>query len=112
MPNTGKRRPRWRPEIQWRAKIFPLAVLTRNHAIAVELDFVQPAGTGRWRSARAGWQGRMKPGGLERDRIGRETRQGPAFKPAAARIPNLGVACTKSPGVEFKMAMGRGEEPK
>src|SRR3954463_11086437 len=26
-------------------------------------------------SASAGWQGRMKPGGLERDRIGRETRQ-------------------------------------
>jgi hypothetical protein len=26
-------------------------------------------------SASAGWQGWMKPGGLERDRIGRETRQ-------------------------------------
>ena len=26
-------------------------------------------------SASAGWHGRMKPSGLERDRIGRETRQ-------------------------------------
>jgi hypothetical protein len=53
-----------------------LAVFSGNDPIAIELDFVQPAGPDGGLSARAGWQGRMKPGGLERVRIGREeTRQ-------------------------------------
>src|SRR3954451_23925998 len=36
---------------------------------------MRPARSGRWPVRQRRWQGWMKPGGLERDRIGRETRQ-------------------------------------
>jgi len=44
--------------------------LNRNLAVGLH----PPRASGR-SIASAGWQGIMKPGGLERDRIGRETRQ-------------------------------------
>src|SRR4051812_44896573 len=65
-----------------------LAVFAGHDAIAVKLDLVDPTGTSRRLSARAGWQGRMKPGGLERVRIGRETRQS-ILDPASNRLQRL-----------------------
>jgi hypothetical protein len=62
-------------------------------------------------SASAGWQGRMKPGGLERDRIGRETRQGQHLNRLRLRL-RISGRMDEVAGVEFKMAMSRGEEPK
>jgi hypothetical protein len=53
-----------------------LAVFTGNHPIPIQLDLCSEPGPDGGLSASAGWHGRMKPGGFERDRIGREeTRQ-------------------------------------
>ena len=51
-----------------------IAVLAREEAIAVVLQLVQPAITGRHGLARIGWHGTMKPGGLRR--FGRAQRVG------------------------------------
>jgi len=70
-------------------------------------------------SASAGWQGSMKPGGLERERIGRETRQSIRNQrtgegrtgPGTGIYANLGGITNRSTGA-YSPGMAAWEPPK
>jgi len=70
-------------------------------------------------SASAGWQGSMKPGGLERERIGRETRQsirnqrtgGGRTGPGTGIYANLGGITNRSTGA-YSPGMAAWEPPR
>src|SRR3954454_10901722 len=62
-------------------KAETLTVFSGDDFIPVEFNFMQPARSGRWPVRQRRLARQVKPGGLERVRIGPETRQsiGPAI---------------------------------